>query len=116
MSLESTLHCSDHWRKNISVLAKSHRVYSIDLIGYGYSDKPNPRQIGDESFYSFETWATQLNEFCVDVVKDEAFFVCNSIGGEFFLSALLINHCLGDFELVNLIFLSFLFFVLVTVS
>ncbi|XP_028759674.1 pheophytinase, chloroplastic isoform X2 [Neltuma alba] len=72
---------SDHWRKNIPVLAKSHRVYSIDLIGYGYSDKPNPRQIIDDSFYTFETWAAQLNEFCVDVVKDEAFFVCNSIGG-----------------------------------
>ncbi|XP_062082202.1 pheophytinase, chloroplastic [Humulus lupulus] len=72
---------SDHWRKNISVLAKSHRVYSIDLIGYGYSEKPNPRQFGDTSFYTFETWATQLNEFCKEVVKNEAFFICNSIGG-----------------------------------
>ena len=35
---------SDHWRKNIAELAKAgHRVYSIDLLGYGYSDKPNPR-------------------------------------------------------------------------
>ncbi|KAJ7980580.1 Alpha/beta hydrolase fold [Quillaja saponaria] len=72
---------SDHWRKNIPVLAKSHRVYSIDLIGYGYSDKPKPRQFGDNSFYTFETWAAQLNDFCIDVVKDEAFFICNSIGG-----------------------------------
>ncbi|KAL5540125.1 hypothetical protein UlMin_044274, partial [Ulmus minor] len=56
--------------------AKSHRVYSIDLIGYGYSDKPNPCQFGDTAFYTFETWATQLNEFC----KDEAFFIFNSIG------------------------------------
>ncbi|CAK7339101.1 unnamed protein product [Dovyalis caffra] len=72
---------SDHWRKNIPVLAKSHRVYSIDLIGYGYSDKPNPREFGDNSFYTFDTWASQLNDFCVDVVKDEAFFICNSIGG-----------------------------------
>ncbi|XP_027915743.1 pheophytinase, chloroplastic [Vigna unguiculata] len=72
---------SDHWRNNISVLAQSHRVYAIDLIGYGYSDKPNPRQIGDHSFYTFETWASQLNEFCLGVIKDEAFFLCNSIGG-----------------------------------
>ncbi|PON98058.1 Alpha/beta hydrolase fold [Trema orientale] len=72
---------SDHWRKNIPVLGKSHRVYSIDLIGYGYSDKPNPRQFGDTSFYTFETWATQLNDFCKEVVEDEAFFICNSIGG-----------------------------------
>ncbi|XP_019430627.1 PREDICTED: pheophytinase, chloroplastic [Lupinus angustifolius] len=81
---------SDHWRKNISVLAESHRVYSIDLIGYGYSDKPNPREIGDGSFYTFETWATQLNEFCLDVVKDEAFFICNSIGGVVGLQAAVI--------------------------
>ncbi|OVA19586.1 Alpha/beta hydrolase fold-1 [Macleaya cordata] len=72
---------SDHWRKNIPVLAKSHRVYAIDLIGYGYSDKPNPREFGVNSFYTFETWATQLNEFCTNVIKDEAFFICNSIGG-----------------------------------
>ncbi|OMO81050.1 Alpha/beta hydrolase-1 [Corchorus capsularis] len=71
---------SDHWRKNIPVLAKSHRVYAIDLIGYGYSDKPNPRDVGD-SFYTFETWASQLNDFCRNVIKDEAFFICNSIGG-----------------------------------
>ncbi|PIA59916.1 hypothetical protein AQUCO_00400646v1 [Aquilegia coerulea] len=60
---------SDHWRKNIPVLAKSHRVYSIDLIGYGYSDKPNPREFGVDSFYTFETWGAQLNDFCTDVVK-----------------------------------------------
>ncbi|XVE78749.1 hypothetical protein DITRI_Ditri14bG0003300 [Diplodiscus trichospermus] len=71
---------SNHWRKNIPVLAKSHRVYAIDLVGYGYSDKPDPREVG-ESFYTFETWASQLNDFCSEVVKDEAFFICNSIGG-----------------------------------
>ncbi|KAB1996640.1 hypothetical protein ES319_D13G245000v1 [Gossypium barbadense] len=71
---------SNHWRKNIPVLAKSHRVYAIDLIGYGYSDKPNPREVGD-SFYTFETWGSQLNDFCSSVVKDKAFFICNSIGG-----------------------------------
>ncbi len=35
--------CSDHWRKNISVLGQSCRVFAIDLLGYGYSDKPDPR-------------------------------------------------------------------------
>lgn len=77
---------SDHWRKNLPVLAHSHRVYSIDLIGYGYSDKPNPRQFGVDYFYTFETWATQLNDFCQDIVKDEAFFICNSIGGDLLYS------------------------------
>ncbi|CAH9108781.1 unnamed protein product [Cuscuta europaea] len=71
---------SDHWRKNLPVLAQAHRVFSIDLIGYGYSDKPNPREFVDP-FYTFETWASQLNDFCNDVVSDKAFFICNSIGG-----------------------------------
>ncbi|GMP92121.1 hypothetical protein CsSME_00042480 [Camellia sinensis var. sinensis] len=75
----------DHWRKNIPVLACSHRVFSIDLIGYGYSDKPNPSDFEANSFYTFETWAAQLNDFCIDVVKDKAFFICNSIGGDHLL-------------------------------
>lgn len=78
-------HSSDHWRKNVPFLAKSHRVYSIDLIGYGYSDKPNPKEFGGEPFYTFETWAAQINDFCHQVVKDRAFFICNSIGGELVL-------------------------------
>ncbi|CAM8970596.1 unnamed protein product [Rhodiola kirilowii] len=72
---------SEHWRKNIPALARSHRVFAIDLIGYGYSDKPNPREFGDSSFYTFDTWASQINDFCSEVVKDGAFFICNSIGG-----------------------------------
>ncbi|KAI3470093.1 hypothetical protein Pfo_026756 [Paulownia fortunei] len=72
---------SDHWRKNLPDLAQSHRVYAIDLIGYGYSDKPNPQKLQVKYFYTFETWASQLNDFCMEIVKDEVFFVCNSIGG-----------------------------------
>lgn len=36
-----------------------------------------------DSFYTFETWGSQLNDFCTSVVQDEAFFICNSIGGNF---------------------------------
>ncbi|CAK9155032.1 unnamed protein product, partial [Ilex paraguariensis] len=99
----------DHWRKNIPVLAQSHRVFSIDLIGYGYSDKPNPRKLGVKFFYTFETWASQLNDFCTNVVKDEAFFICNSIGGDHLLNdiaftGLMLDYffcCLIDFSLGN---------------
>ncbi|KAH9327215.1 hypothetical protein KI387_007393 [Taxus chinensis] len=93
----------DHWRKNIPVLAQSHRVYAIDLLGYGYSDKPNPRNFPVNSLYTFETWAKQVNDFCLDVVKDQAFFICNSIGGVVGLQAALMdrNICRG-LVLVNI--------------
>lgn len=37
---------ADHWRKNTPVLGQRHRAYAIDLLGYGYSDKPDPRCAG----------------------------------------------------------------------
>lgn len=94
---------SDHWRKNLPVLGKSHRVYSIDLIGYGYSDKPNPRDFGDTSFYTFQTWASQLIDFCMEVVQDEAFFICNSIGGLVGLqAAVMAPHICKGLVLLNI--------------
>lgn len=75
--------CSDHWRKNIPVLANQHRVYAIDLLGYGYSDKPSPRSAPSNSIYNFENWANQVLAFCSEIVKDRAFLICNSVGGEF---------------------------------
>jgi pimeloyl-ACP methyl ester carboxylesterase len=30
------------WQKNIAALAERHRVYALDLLGYGESDKPEP--------------------------------------------------------------------------
>ncbi|KMZ59898.1 Hydrolase, alpha/beta fold family protein [Zostera marina] len=92
---------SDHWRKNIPHLAKSHRVFAIDLIGYGYSEKPNPRDIGITPFYTFETWGSQINDFCAQIVKDDAFFICNSIGGLVGLQAAVMNPeiCKGIFLL-----------------
>ncbi len=30
------------WEKNIAALAAHHRVYALDLLGYGESDKPQP--------------------------------------------------------------------------
>lgn len=76
--------CSDHWRKNIPILANQHRVYAIDLLGYGYSDKPSPRSAPSNSIYNFENWANQVLAFCSEIVKDSAFLICNSVGGEFY--------------------------------
>ena len=65
-----------HWRKNVPVLAKSFRVYSIDLIGFGSSAQPNPSDLA----YTFETWGQQVADFVREVVGDHAILVGNSIG------------------------------------
>ena len=37
--------CSDHWRKNLPVLGLKCRTFAVDLLGYGYSDKPSPKWV-----------------------------------------------------------------------
>ncbi|MGC1528864.1 MAG: alpha/beta fold hydrolase [Phormidesmis sp.] len=63
-----------HWRKNIPVLAAAgHRVYAIDLLGFGDSDKP-------DLAYSLEFWVKLIHDFWAAHVKAPAVFVGNSIG------------------------------------
>ncbi|MEL6400793.1 MAG: alpha/beta fold hydrolase [Cyanobacteria bacterium J06626_4] len=68
---------SDHWRKNLPVLAETNQVYAIDLIGFGKSVKPAP---GDPITYTFETWGQLVVDFCRDVIGEPVFLVGNSIG------------------------------------
>ncbi|MEO0770678.1 MAG: alpha/beta fold hydrolase [Cyanobacteria bacterium J06649_4] len=68
---------SIHWRKNIPELAEAYRVYAIDLLGYGKSDKPSP---GEPLSYTFETWGQLVLDFCHEVVGQPAFLAANSIG------------------------------------
>ncbi len=73
---------SDHWRKNLPVLAQTCRVYALDLIGYGQSAKPQPGPLypGQSIEYCFETWGDQVAAFSQDVVGGSAFLIGNSIG------------------------------------
>jgi pimeloyl-ACP methyl ester carboxylesterase len=68
---------AQHWRKNIAVLAEQHRVYAIDLIGFGASAKPKP---GEAIDYRFETWGEQINDFCQEVISEPVQIAGNSIG------------------------------------
>ncbi|MEA5509808.1 alpha/beta fold hydrolase [Crocosphaera sp. UHCC 0190] len=67
-----------HWRKNIPFLGQNCRCYALDLIGFGGSAKPSPKQDID---YTFETWGQQVADFCQEVAGSPAFLVGNSIGG-----------------------------------
>lgn len=64
-----------HWRKNIPVLAESgYRVYAMDLLGFGGSDKP-PLD------YSLDLWRSQIQDFWEEHVREPMVAIGNSIGG-----------------------------------
>ena len=67
---------SGHWRKNIAELATQHRVFAIDLVGFGFSDKPSPQAFD----YTFENWADQVLAFAQEVIGESVFLIGNSIG------------------------------------
>jgi pimeloyl-ACP methyl ester carboxylesterase len=73
--------CSDHWRKNTPELGQRFRAYSIDLLGYGFSDKPDPKQAPSNSIYNFDNWGQQLVDFTEQVIGAPAYISCNSVGG-----------------------------------
>lgn len=64
-----------HWRKNIPVLAAAgYRVFAIDLLGFGGSDKP-------ALDYTLELWQALLKDFWTAHIQEPTVFVGNSIGG-----------------------------------
>lgn len=74
-----------HWRNNIPALAAAgYRVFAIDLLGFGKSDKP----LVD---YRMELWQEMLHDFCAAHVQEPAVFVGNSIGALLCL-IMLANH------------------------
>jgi pimeloyl-ACP methyl ester carboxylesterase len=48
---------ADHWRKNTPVIGEWGKAFAIDLLGYGYSDKPDPTTQEKNTIYNFENWA-----------------------------------------------------------
>jgi pimeloyl-ACP methyl ester carboxylesterase len=73
---------ADQFRKNTAAFsAEGHDTYSFDLLGYGYSDKPNPKDYKVNEVYNFETWAEQTASFIDSVIGEPAVLVCNSVGG-----------------------------------
>lgn len=74
-----------HWRKNIPVLAAAgFKVYAMDLLGFGASDKAPVD-------YSLDLWQEQIRDFWLAEILEPTVFVGNSIGG--LLSLMLVtNH------------------------
>lgn len=73
-----------HWRKNIPVLAAAgYRVFALDLLGFGASDKP-------DLDYSLDLWEEMVQAFWQDQIQSPTVYVGNSIGA--LLSLMLTVH------------------------
>jgi pimeloyl-ACP methyl ester carboxylesterase len=73
-----------HWRKNIPVLAAAgYRVYALDLLGFGNSEKP-------ALDYSLDLWQALTYDFWATFVQSPAVFIGNSIGG--LLTLMILAH------------------------
>lgn len=58
------------FRYNIPELAKKHKVYAIDLLGFGWSDKAIIE-------YDAMVWRDQVVDFLKEIVKEPAVLVGN---------------------------------------
>ena len=69
--LHGLLGYSFSWRHNLEVFARNRTVYAVDLLGMGYSDRPEP---GDVSYSLSDTaermtaWMRSLGLYSADVV------------------------------------------------
>jgi len=62
------------WEQQIEVLSRSFRVYALDLIGHGFSDRP-------KIDYTAETYIHFVREFMDGVGIEKATLIGNSMGG-----------------------------------
>jgi len=62
------------WEKQIEVLSQGYRVYALDLIGHGFSDRPKIP-------YTPETYIDCLKDFMDGVGIEKATLIGNSMGG-----------------------------------
>lgn len=62
------------WEKQIDALSRSYKVYALDVVGHGFSDRP-------KIDYTPETYIRFLKDFMDGVGIEKATLVGNSMGG-----------------------------------
>jgi pimeloyl-ACP methyl ester carboxylesterase len=67
----------EHWRHNFEGLKGQYRLYAIDLLGFGFSQK-SP---GSKVKYSADLWAKQVRNFLLFKGEEKAIIVGHSVGG-----------------------------------
>src|SRR5882672_12027820 len=65
------------WRKNFDELAKHFRVYAVDLLGFGFSDKPST------AAYSADLYVELISDFIREVSGDPSNVIASSLGAAY---------------------------------
>lgn len=65
------------WRKNFDALAEDFHVYALDMLGFGFSDKPATAP------YSADLYTELIADFTREVVKAPANIISNSLSAAF---------------------------------
>lgn len=65
------------WRKNFDVLALDFRVYAMDLLGFGFSEKPSTAP------YSADLYVEQITDFIREVTGSPVNIVASSLGAAY---------------------------------
>jgi len=63
-----------HWNRNIPTLEKDYKVYALDLLGFGESEKPNAQ-------YGLSLWAKQIEAFLQFKQLSKIILIGHSMGG-----------------------------------
>jgi pimeloyl-ACP methyl ester carboxylesterase len=62
------------WEKQMDILSRNYKVYALDIIGYGFSDRPRIE-------YTPETYIHFLRDFMDGLGIERAALIGNSMGG-----------------------------------
>ena len=74
-----------NWNKVFPMLSSEHHVYALDLVGFGYTDRPAGM------VYNMDAWVKQTIDFMDALGIEKADLVGNSFGGALAL-ALAVKH------------------------
>lgn len=86
---------SFEWKKIIPALSKTHKVYAIDMLGCGYSDKPNIT-------YTTFMYVQILESFINDIVKEKTDVIASGLAASIAIMASCYNpNIIHNIILIN---------------
>jgi pimeloyl-ACP methyl ester carboxylesterase len=87
-----------HWRYQIPALAQNYRVYAMDLLGFGWSEKALVE------YSSGGLWGQQIQDFINDIISKDPDAVANtssSSGSSSCDQVVLVGNSLGGYACMN---------------